>query len=145
MPIDLLEHSHIRKAWFEHQHLLADMKSRKNKQNFIQNQMDTNKLSRWEATIAFDEEVKKFEKQCREEIKQIHKKVTAEKQKMKALFKIREEQEERNRLAALEERRKLRASRKEQLEQSPPPVRRSARFHRDPYGRERRGSFFKKL
>ena len=145
MPINLLEHSRIRKAWFEHKHLLADMNGRKNKQKFIQNQMDTNKLSRWEATIAFDKEVKKIEKQCRDEMKKIHNEVTAEKQKMEALFKIREEQEERNRLAALEERRKLRASRKEQLEQSPPPVRRSARFNRDPYGREKRGSFFKKL
>lgn len=145
MSINLLEHSRIRNAWFEHQHRLVDMKSRNNRKNFIQNQMNTNKLSHWEATIAFDEEYKKLEKQCREEMKQIRKEVTAGKQKMEALFKIREEEEERKRLTVLEERRKLRALRKEQQENSPPRVRRSARLNPESTRLLRRGSFYTKI
>ena len=89
--------------------------------------MDTNKLSRWEATLAFEEEIKKVERQCREEMNQIHKQVVAERKKMTELFRIREEEEERERQAVLEKRRKARELRKEQLKNSPPPLRRSAR------------------
>ena len=85
--------------------------------------MDTNKLSRWEATLAFEEEIKKVERQCREEMNQIHKQVIAERKKMAEIFRIREEEEERERQA----KRKARELRKEQLKNSPPPLRRSAR------------------
>ena len=141
MPINLKEHSRIKKAWFEHQHLLADMKGRNNKNKFIQNQMDTNNLSRWEATIAFDEEYKKLEKQCREEMKQIRKEVIAEK-------KEKEAENERKRVAALEGRRNVRKMRKEERESlPPPPVRRSARINSkttvDPIEKFQRGSVYK--
>lgn len=89
--------------------------------------MDTNKLSRWEATLAFEEEIKKVERQCREEMNQIHKQVLAEKKEKEVQDKIREEEEERERQTVLEKRRAARELRKEQLKNSPHPLRRSAR------------------
>lgn len=127
MPFNLKENSRLRNTWYKYQHILAEMNGYYNKKEFIQNQMDTNKLSRWEATLAFEEEIKKVERQCREEMNQIHKQVVAERKKMTELFRIREEEEERERQAVLEKRRKARELRKEQLKNSPPPLRRSAR------------------
>ena len=127
MPFDIIENSRLRNTWYKYQHILAEMNGYYNKKEFIQNQMDTNKLSRWEATLAFEEEIKKVERQCREEMNQIHKQVVAERKKMTELFRIREEEEERERQAVLEKRRKARELRKEQLKNSPPPLRRSAR------------------
>ena len=127
MPFDIIENSRLRNTWYKYQHILAEMNGYYNKKEFIQKQMDTNKLSRWEATLAFEEEIKKVERQCREEMNQIHKQVIAERKKMTELFRIREEEEERERQAVLEKRRKARELRKEQLKNSPPPLRRSAR------------------
>ena len=127
MPFDIIENSRLRNTWYKYQHILAEMNGYYNKKEFIQNQMDTNKLSRWEATLAFEEEIKKVERQCREEMNQIHKQVIAERKKMAEIFRIREEEEERERQAVLEKRRKARELRKEQLKNSPPPLRRSAR------------------
>ena len=148
MPFDIIENSRLRNTWYKYQHILAEMNGYYNKKEFIQNQMDTNKLSRWEATLAFEEEIKKVERQCREEMNQIHKQVIAERKKMAELFRIREEEEERERQAVLEKRRKARELRKEQLKNSPPPLRRSARVHsktsNDPLAKYRCGSMYTK-
>lgn len=149
MPaINIKEDRRLRVTWFKYQNILADMNNHYNRKNFIQNQMNTNKLSQWEATLVFEEEVKKVERQRREEINQIRKQIITEKEKFKALNKHIEEEEERNRLAALEEKRNARALRKEEMKVSPPPLRRSARVHSkisDDYDATwKRGSFYKK-
>lgn len=124
MPIDIKEDRRLRVTWFKYQHILADMNNHYNRKKFIQNQMDTNKLSQWEATLVFEEEVKKVDRQRREEMSQIRKQFIAEK-------KEKEEEDERTRVAALEEIRNVRKMRKEERESlPPPPVRRSARINR---------------
>ncbi len=142
MPIDIREDRRLRIAWFKYQHILADMNNHYNKKKFIQNQMDTNKLSSWEATLVFDEELKKIDRQRREEMNQIRKQCIAER-------KEKEEEDERKRVAALEERRNVRKMRKEERESlPPPPLRRSARINSkttDDYNATWiRGSFYKK-
>lgn len=124
MPIDINEDRRLRVTWFKYKHILADMNNRYNRKKFIQNQMDTNKLSQWEATLVFEEEVKKVDRQRREEMSQNRIQFIAEK-------KEKEEEDERKRVAALEERRNVRKMRKEERESlPPPPVRRSARINR---------------
>lgn len=126
-PININEDRRLRVTWCKYQNILTDMNRNSNKKECIQNQMDTNKLSRWEATLAFEEEIKKVERQRREEMNQIRKQFLAEKKEKEEQDRIREEEKERERQAVLEERRKARESRKEQLQNSPPPLRRSAR------------------
>lgn len=148
MPINIREDRRLSVTWCKYKNILADMNKRLNRQNFIKNEMNVNKLSQWEATLAFEEEIKKVERQRREEMNQIRKQIITEKEKFKALNKNIEEEEERNRLAALEEKRNARALRKEEMKVSPPPLRRSARVHSknsDDYDATwKRGSFYKK-
>jgi hypothetical protein len=84
MSIDINEDRRLRVTWFKYQHILADMTNYYKKKEFIQNQMDTSKLSQWEATLVFEEEVKKVETQRRTEMNQIRKQVIAEKKEKKA-------------------------------------------------------------
>ena len=142
MPaINIKEDRRLRITWFKYQHILADMNNHHNRKKFIQNQMDTNKLSQWEATLVFEEELKKVDRQRREEMNQIRKQCIAEK-------KEKEEEDERKRVAALEERRNVRKMRKEERESlPPPPVRRSARINSkttdNPIETYQRGSVYK--
>lgn len=141
MPIDIREDRRLRITWFKYQHILADMNNHYNKKKFIQNQMDTNKLSSWEATLVFDEELKQIDRQRREEMNRIRKQYIAER-------KEKEEEDERNRLATLEERSNVRKMRKEERKSlPPPPVRRSARINskttNNPIEKFQRGSVYK--
>lgn len=129
MPFNIKEDSRLRVAWFKYQNILADMNNYYKRKEFIQNEMDVNKMSRWEAGLLFDEEIKKVERQCREEINQIRKLIIAERKEKEAQDQIYEEEEERKRLATLEGRRIARELRKAQLKESPPPLRRSGRVH----------------
>ncbi len=148
MPINIREDRRLRVTWCKYQIILADMNKRCARTNFIQNEMNVNKVSHWEATLVFEEEIKKVEQQRREEMKQIRKQFVAEKKETEAQDKIREEEEERKRLAILQEKRNARELRKEEMKASPPPLRRSARVHSknsDDYdARWKRGSFYKK-
>lgn len=148
MPFNIKEHSRLRVAWFKYQNILADMNNYYNRKKFIQNEMDVNNLSQWEATLAFEEEIKKTDRQRREEMNQIRKRVVADRKKMAEIVRIREVEEEHERLAVLEERRKVRELRKEQVKHSPPPLRRSARVHsktsNDPLTSYKRGSMYTK-
>ena len=69
MPINIREDRRLSVTWCKYKNILADMNKRLNRQNFIKNEMDVNKLSQWEATLAFEEEIKKVERQRREEMK----------------------------------------------------------------------------
>lgn len=129
MPaIDIKEDRRLRVAWFKYQHILTDMNGRYNKQKFIQNQMDTNNLSQWEAMLVFEGEIKKIEQQRRTEMYEIRKQVIAEHKEKKQQEKIRDEEEKQRKLAELEKKRVTRQLRKEQLLESPPPLRRSNRI-----------------
>jgi len=124
MPININEDRRLRVAWLKYQNIINDMNKYLHKKKFIQNEIDVNNMSRWEAGLAFDEEIKKIEQQRREEMNVIRKQARAEK-------KQQEEDEMRKKDAALEERRIKREMRKKtQSELSPPPLRRYARVHK---------------
>ena len=145
MPINIKEDRRLRVIWCKYQNILVDMKSYYYRTNSVKNEMDVNKLSSSEATIAFEEEIRKIEQQRRAEMNQIRKQIIAEKN---GSYTISEQEEARNRLIALEEIRIARELRNERMKDSPPRLRRSAGINSkttdDPSASWKCGSIYKK-
>lgn len=145
MSININDDRRLRVTWLKYQNIINDMKKYAQKKEFIQNKVDVNGLSRWEAGLAFDEEIKKIEQQRREEMNVIRKTMNTERKQQEEQDKIREQEETRKKTALLEERRQTRELRKAEL---PHYVRRSARVHsktsNDPLISYKRGSMYTK-
>lgn len=122
MPIDINEDRRLRVTWLKYQNIINDMNNYFYKKKIIKDEMDVNMLSRWEAGVVFEEEIRKIEQKRREEMNVIRKAVRTER-------KICEQEDTRQKLVEFEEKRIARKLRKTQRIESPPPLRRSARLY----------------
>ncbi len=120
MPIDINLDRRLENAWFHHEWYIKNLK--RNRRSVIQIEMSNGKTP-WEASEAFNDELKRIEEMRRVEIDHLYSLIQTEnreKQKME-----QEEQQQRKRdLSAKRERQRLK---REEIKMNPPAPRRSAR------------------
>ena len=76
-PIDINEDRRLRVAWCKYESILREIKSYYYKKKFIKEKMNT-QLSRWEAEILYEDEIKEVAVRRRAEMNEIRREMTAE-------------------------------------------------------------------
>jgi len=76
-PIDINEDRRLRVAWCKYEIILRKIKNYYYKKDFIQEKMNT-QLSRWEAEILYEDEIKEVSVQRRDEMNKIRREMSAE-------------------------------------------------------------------
>lgn len=76
-PIDINEDRRLRVAWCKYEIILRKIKNYYYKKDFIQEKMNT-QLSRWEAEILYEDQIKEVSVQRRDEMNEIRKEMSAE-------------------------------------------------------------------
>ena len=148
MPFDINEDKQLRIIWFKYENEINDLKTRFYKNEKIRprifrySQMTDNMF---EKQVDLDNEIRMLEEQRRKEMKEIRTKVRKEKAEKIEKEKL---ELEKKRQENAEKKRINRELREKLIQQSPPPLRRSARVHNkinnDPESIFRRGSIYKK-